>query len=122
MIAQHPRSGLNSYVLQTLGIQQKARYLPASDPVLSSDLRILCNVNFDSGLRIYSQQQTRKNEYPKKRVFKHIASRRVSTGRYHALGTGGSPAPWNPSGLSPQHLPDRTRGERPRISLPSAAA
>src|SRR6516165_7817397 len=85
MIAQHPRSGLNSYVLQTLRIQQKARYLLASDPVLSSDLRILCNVKFDSGLRIYSQQQTRKNEYPKKRVFKHIASRRVNGGRYHAL-------------------------------------
>src|SRR6516162_7037501 len=85
MIAQHPRGGLNGYVLQTLRIQQKPCHLRASDPVLGSDLRILCNVNFDPGLRIYSQQRTRKNEYPKKRVSKHIASRRVSTGRYHAL-------------------------------------
>src|SRR6516165_10204570 len=89
VIAQHPRGRLNGYVSQTLRIQQKARHLRASDPILGSDLRILCNVKFDPGLRIYSQQQTRKNEYPKKRVFKHIASRRVSTGRYHALGTGG---------------------------------
>ena len=59
--------------------------MPASDPVLGSNLRIFCNVNFDPGLCIYSQQQTRKNEYPKKRVFKHIASRGVSTRRYHAL-------------------------------------
>src|SRR6516162_10961597 len=122
MIAQHPRGGLNGYVLQALRIQQKARHLPASNPILGSDLRILCNVNFDPGLRIYFQQQTRKNEYPKKRVFKHIASRRVSTGRYHALGTGGSPAPWNPRGLSPQHLLTGLVGSRPRISLPSAAA
>src|SRR6516162_1235579 len=85
MIAQHPRGGLNGYVSQTLRIQQKARHLPASDPVLGSDLGILCNVNFYPGLRIYSQQQTRKNEYPKKWVFKHIVSRRVSARRYHAL-------------------------------------
>src|SRR6516164_5714482 len=98
VIAQHPRGRLNGYVSQTLRIQQKARHLRASDPILGSDLRILCNVKFDPGLRIYSQQQTRKNEYPKKRVFEHIASRRVSTGRYHTLGTGGSPAPWNAAG------------------------
>src|SRR6516225_4347296 len=87
MIAQHPRGGLNGYVSHTLRIQQKARHLPASDPVLGSDLGILCNINFYPGLRIYSQQQTRKNEYPKKRVSKHIVSRKVSTGQYHALAT-----------------------------------
>jgi hypothetical protein len=39
MIAQHPRGGLNGYVLQTLRIQQKACHLPASDPILGSDLK-----------------------------------------------------------------------------------
>src|ERR1700730_13962984 len=99
MIAQHPRGGLNSYGLQTLRIQQTACNLRASNPVLGSDLRIFCNVNFNAGLRIYSQHQTRKNEYPKKRVSKHIPflqqprlrnSKRSRSYRYERASPGGA--------------------------------
>jgi hypothetical protein len=73
MIAEHPRGGLDGDVLKALRIQQPARHLGASDSVLGLDLRILRNIDFDTRLRIRPQQQTRKNKYPKKRIFQHIA-------------------------------------------------
>ena len=65
MIAQHARSGFDSYVLKALRIQQPARHLGAGDSVLSPDLRILRNIDFDTRLRIHPQQQTGKDKYPK---------------------------------------------------------
>ena len=72
MIFQDPGSGLDCHVLKTLQIEQPARHLCPSDSTLGADLRILGKVEFDTPLRVQPQQQTRKNQYPKKRIVKHF--------------------------------------------------
>jgi hypothetical protein len=86
VIAQHPRSGLDSYRLKALRIQQPARHLSASDSVLGLDLRVLRNIDFDARLRVRPQQQAGKNKYPKKRIFQHMAiSRRINDQLAHRV-------------------------------------
>src|SRR5262245_16052712 len=72
VIFQDPRSGLDCHVLKALRIEQAARHLCPSDSALGADFRILGKVEFDTSLRVQPQQQTRKNQYPKKRIAKHV--------------------------------------------------
>jgi hypothetical protein len=58
--------------LKSLRIQQAARYLCPSNSALGADLRIPSKVEFDTPLCVQPQQQTRKNQYPKKRIVKHF--------------------------------------------------
>jgi hypothetical protein len=79
VVAQHPRSGLYCYRLKALRIEQSARHLGAGDSVLSLDLRILRNIDFDARLRVRAQQQPGKDKNPEKRIFQHMRSRGVAT-------------------------------------------
>ena len=68
MIFQDPGGGLDCHALKALRIQQPACYFCPSNSALGCDLRILGKVKFDTPLRVQPQQQTRKNQYPKKRI------------------------------------------------------
>jgi hypothetical protein len=60
MIFQDPRSGHDCNLLKAMRIQQPARHLSASNSVLGGDPRILGKVDFNTPLRIHTQQQTRR--------------------------------------------------------------
>jgi hypothetical protein len=72
MIFQDAGGGLDCHALKALRIQQPACYLCPSNSALGTDLRILGKVEFDARLCVQSQQQTRKNQYPKKRIVQHF--------------------------------------------------
>ena len=68
MVAQHSERGFDRHTLQTLRVQKLARDLRTGNAAERANLRILGKVEFDTPLRVQAQQQTRKNQYPKKRI------------------------------------------------------